>query len=112
MAYLSTEWNGTEYFPIHDFHHVEYLVGNAKQAVYYYRSALGFEPHAYCGPETGVREKVSYVLKKNRQYFVFTTPLNSEHFGWICEDLEQFIREISKSRFTRNVYLFWQMYIF
>ena len=81
MAYLSTEWNGTEYFPIHDFHHVEYLVGNAKQAVYYYRSAFGFEPHAYCGPETGVREKVSYVLKKNRQYFVFTTPLNSEHLG-------------------------------
>ena len=81
MAYLSTEWNGTEYFPIHDFHHVEYLVGNAKQAVYYYRSAFGFEPHAYCGPETGVREKVSYVLKKNRQYFVFTTPLNSEHPG-------------------------------
>ena len=81
MAYLSTEWRGTEYFPIHDFHHVEYFVGNAKQAVHYYRSAFGFEPHAYCGPETGVRDKVSYVLKKNRQFFVFTTPLNSEHPG-------------------------------
>ena len=79
MTYLSTKWNGTEYFPIHDFHHVEYLVGNAKQAVHYYRSAFGFEPHAYCGPETGLREKVSYVLKKNRQYFVFTTPLSSDH---------------------------------
>ena len=81
MTYLSTKWNGTEYFPIHDFHHVEYLVGNAKQAVHYYRSAFGFEPHAYCGPETGLREKVSYVLKKNRQYFVFTTPLSSDHPG-------------------------------
>ena len=81
MAFLSKEWNGTEYFPIHDFHHVEYLVGNAKQAVHYYRSAFGFEPHAYCGPETGVRDKVSYVLKKNRQFFVFTTPLNSDHPG-------------------------------
>ena len=81
MAYLSTIWNGTEYFPIHDFHHVEYLVGNAKQAVHYYRSAFGFEPHAYSGPETGLREKVSYVLKKNRQYFVFTTPLSSDHPG-------------------------------
>jgi len=60
---------------------VEYLVGNAKQAVHYYRSAFGFEPHAYCGPETGVRDKVSYVLKKNRQFFVFTTPLNSDHPG-------------------------------
>ena len=81
MAYMTKEWNGTEYFPIHGFHHVEYLVGNAKQAVHYYRSAFGFEPHAYCGPETGVRDKVSYVLKKNRQFFMFTTPLNSRHPG-------------------------------
>ncbi len=81
MAYLSTEWKGTEYFPIHDFHHVEYFVGNAKQAVHFYRSAFGFEPHAYCGPETGEREKVSYVLKKNKQFFVFTTPLSSNHPG-------------------------------
>ena len=67
MAYLSAEWRGTEYFPIHDFHHVEYFVGNAKQAVHYNRSAFGFEPHAYWGPETGGRDKVTYVLKKNRQ---------------------------------------------
>ena len=81
MALISTEWKGTEYFPIHDFHHVEYFVGNAKQAVHYYRSAFGFELYAYCGPETGVREKVSYVLKKNHQFFVFTTPLSSDHPG-------------------------------
>ena len=81
MALISTEWNGKEHFPIHDFHHVEYFAGNAKQAVHYYRSAFGFEPYAYCGPETGVREKVSYVLKKNHQFFVFTTPLNSDHPG-------------------------------
>jgi 4-hydroxyphenylpyruvate dioxygenase len=78
MAYLSKEWKGTEYFPIHNFHHIEYFVGNAKQAVHYYRSAFGFEAYAYCGPETGVRDRVSYVLKKNKQFFVFTTPLNSE----------------------------------
>ena len=64
MGYMTNEWHGTEYFPIHDFHHVEFLVGNAKQAVHYYRSAFGFEPHAYCGPETGIRDKVSYVLKR------------------------------------------------
>ena len=81
MTYITNEWEGKEYFPIHDFHHVEFLVGNAKQAVHYYRSAFGFLPHAYCGPETGIRDKVSYVLKKNRQFFVFTTPLNSEHPG-------------------------------
>ena len=81
MAFITTEWKGTEHFPIHDFHHVEFLTGNAKQAVHYYRSAFGFKPHAYCGPETGIRDKASYVLKKNRQFFVFTTPLNSEHPG-------------------------------
>ena len=78
MAYLSKEWKGTEYFPIHNFHHIEYFVGNAKQAVHYYRSAFGFASYAYCGPETGVRDRVSYVLKKNKQFFIFTTPLNSE----------------------------------
>ena len=81
MAYMTNEWHGKEYFPIHDFHHLEFLTGNAKQAVHYYRSAFGFQPHAYCGPETGVKDSVSYVLKNNRQYFVITTPLNSSHPG-------------------------------
>jgi len=79
MAFITNDWNGTEYFPIHDFHHVEFLTGNAKQAAYYYRSAFGFESYAYCGPETGIRDSVSYVLKKQQQYFVMTTPLNSTH---------------------------------
>ena len=85
MAIMTTEWNGTEYFPVNDFHHVEFLSGNAKQAVHYYRSAFGFEAYAYCGPETGVRDSVSYVLKKKQQYFVITTPLNSIHpaSGWL-----------------------------
>ena len=81
MAYMTNEWHGKEHFPIHDFHHLEFLTGNAKQAVHYYRSAFGFQPHAYCGPETGVKDSVSYVLKNNRQYFVITTPLNSSHPG-------------------------------
>lgn len=54
---ISKEWKGTEYFPIRDFHPLEYYVGNAKQAAYFYRSALGFEPLAYRGPETGDDEK-------------------------------------------------------
>ena len=79
MAYISTEWTGKEYFKIHDFHHVEFYVGNAKQAVYFYRASFGFEPYAYCGPETGVRDQVTYVLKKNKIFFLFTTPLSSNH---------------------------------
>lgn len=79
MAFISTDWTGKEYFKINDFHHVEFYVGNAKQAVYFYRSAFGFESYAYSGPETGEREHVSYVLKKNKVFFVFTTPLSSVH---------------------------------
>ena len=81
MAYMTNEWHGKEFFPIHDFHHVEFLTGNAKQAVHYYRSAFGFLPYAYCGPETGVKDSVTYVLKNNRQFFVITTPLSSSHPG-------------------------------
>ncbi len=79
MAAITKEWTGSEYFPIKDFHHVEFLVGNAKQAAYFYRTALGFERLAYRGPETGDREKVSYVLKQGRVRLVLTTPLSSRH---------------------------------
>ena len=79
MGYINTKWKGTEYFPIHDFHHIEFLTGNAKQAVHYYRSLFGFEAYAYSGPETGNRDAVSYVLKSNKIFFVFTTPLSSVH---------------------------------
>ena len=78
MGFITNEWQGTEFFEIHDFHHVEYLVGNAKQAVHFYKTAFGFKPIAYCGPETGVRSHVSYVLKNNKNIFIFTTPLSSK----------------------------------
>ena len=42
-------------------HHVEFLVGNAKQAAYFYRKAFGFDQVAYRGPETGYRKRASYV---------------------------------------------------
>ena len=79
MAYMSKDWNGDEHFKVNDFNHVEFYVGNAKQVVHFYRSAFGFEPYAYCGPETGVQDKVSYVLKQRNIFFVFTTPLVSTH---------------------------------
>jgi 4-hydroxyphenylpyruvate dioxygenase len=79
MAVITNEWKGTEYFPIKDFHHVEFLCGNAKQAAYFYRTAFGFECLAYRGPETGHRESVSYVLRQGQVRLVLTTPLNSQH---------------------------------
>ena len=78
MGFITDEWKGTEFFKINDFHHVEYLVGNAKQAVHFYKTAFGFKPIAYSGPETGVRTHVSYVLKNNQNIFIFTTPLSSK----------------------------------
>ncbi|MAX13177.1 MAG: 4-hydroxyphenylpyruvate dioxygenase [Candidatus Marinimicrobia bacterium] len=79
MSYITDQWTGTEYFKINDFDHLEFYVGNAKQVAHFYRSAFGFQPFAYCGPETGMKDHVSYVLKQNNIFFVFTTPLNSWH---------------------------------
>jgi 4-hydroxyphenylpyruvate dioxygenase len=53
-------------------------VGNAKQAAHYYMSAFGFQAIAYAGPETGVKDKASYVVRQNKLTFVLTTPLRAE----------------------------------
>ncbi len=65
----------TDFLPIHGTDHVEFYVGNAKQAAYFYRSTFGFSLVAYRGPETGTRDRVSYVLEQNKIRFVLTTPL-------------------------------------
>jgi 4-hydroxyphenylpyruvate dioxygenase len=65
----------SDFLPIHGTDHVEFYVGNAKQAAYFYRAAMGFSIVAYRGPETGTRDRVSYVLQQNKIRFVLTTPL-------------------------------------
>lgn len=55
-------------------HHVEFYVGNAKQADYYYRNAFGFSRIAYAGLETGWRDRASYALTQGRATFVLTSP--------------------------------------
>jgi 4-hydroxyphenylpyruvate dioxygenase len=67
-----------DFLPLLGTDHVEFYVGNAKQAAYYYRKAFGFQPLAYAGPETGVRDRASYVLKQGKICFVFTTSLNPQ----------------------------------
>ena len=62
-------------FKINSFDHCELYVSNAKQAAHYYQSALGFQPIAYQGLETGNRNKVSYVMKQNQIRFVLSSPL-------------------------------------
>src|SRR6476469_793975 len=60
-------------------HHVEFYVGNAKQAEFYYRKAFGFSRAAYSGLETGNRDTTSYLLRQNNVNFVLTTPLHPDH---------------------------------
>ena len=55
--------------------HIELYVGNARQAAHFYRSAFGFDVVAYSGPETGVRDRASYVLQQGRVRLVVTAPL-------------------------------------
>jgi 4-hydroxyphenylpyruvate dioxygenase len=65
-------------FPIQGYDAIEFWVGNAKQAAHYYRSAFGFRLVGYAGPETGVRDRASYVLKQRAIRFVFTSALGPE----------------------------------
>jgi 4-hydroxyphenylpyruvate dioxygenase len=64
-----------DFLPINGTDFIELYVGNAKQAAYYYQSAFGYDLIAYAGPETGVKDKVSYVLKQNKIRLVLTTAL-------------------------------------
>ncbi|MCB0676807.1 MAG: 4-hydroxyphenylpyruvate dioxygenase, partial [Saprospiraceae bacterium] len=59
--------------------HIEFYVGNAKQSALYYQAAFGFKWVAYRGPETGVRDKVSYVLEQGKIRFVLSSALSPDH---------------------------------
>jgi 4-hydroxyphenylpyruvate dioxygenase len=65
----------TDFLPLHGTDYVEFYVGNARQAAHFYKTAFGFQSLAYAGPETGMKDKVSYVIRQNKLTFVLTTPL-------------------------------------
>ena len=65
----------TDFLPLLGTDYIEFYVGNAKQAAHYYISAFGFSPVAYSGPETGVKERASYVVRQSKLTFVLSTPL-------------------------------------
>ena len=69
----------TDTFPINGTNFVEFYVGNAKQASHYYRSAFGFQLVAYRGPETGTRDRASYLLQQNKVRLVLTSALTPDH---------------------------------
>ncbi|MDG1571667.1 4-hydroxyphenylpyruvate dioxygenase [Robiginitalea sp. M366] len=64
-----------DFLPLLGTDHVELYVGNAKQAAHYYMSAWGFQPVAYAGLETGLKDRVSYVVQQDKIRLVLTSPL-------------------------------------
>jgi 4-hydroxyphenylpyruvate dioxygenase len=67
-----------DFLPLLGTDHLEFYVGNARQAAYFYQSAFGFELIAYCGPETGTRDRASYALQQGKVRLVFTTSLQPD----------------------------------
>jgi 4-hydroxyphenylpyruvate dioxygenase len=67
-----------DFLPLKGTDHIEFYVGNARQAAYFYRAAFGMSLVAYAGPETGLRDRVSYALQQGKVRFVLTTALRPE----------------------------------
>ncbi|MFM2285029.1 MAG: hypothetical protein RLZZ543_526 [Bacteroidota bacterium] len=67
-----------DFLPLLGTDYVEFYVGNAKQASYYYQNAWGYELVAYAGPETGIKDRVSYVLQQGKIRLVITASLLPE----------------------------------
>jgi 4-hydroxyphenylpyruvate dioxygenase len=76
MSAASSQTAITDFLPINGTDFIEFYVGNAKQASFFYRTAFGFELIAYSGPETGIRDRASYVLKQGKIRLILTTPMH------------------------------------
>jgi 4-hydroxyphenylpyruvate dioxygenase len=85
LVQSNTNLRSADFLPLEGTDHVEFYVGNAKQAAHFYRHVMGFQPLAYAGPETGMRDRASYVLQQNRIRIVLTTPLRPD--GFIAEHI-------------------------
>src|ERR1700750_3213514 len=71
--------NAQDFLPLNGTDYIEFYVGNAKQAAHFYKTAFGFQSLAYAGPETGQRDRVSYVIRQDKLTFMLTTPLRTEN---------------------------------
>ncbi len=70
--------NVEDFLPLNGTDHIEFYCGNAKQSAYYYINAFGYELIAYAGPETGVRDRASYVIKQEKVVLILTTSLDPD----------------------------------
>jgi len=76
---ISNNETNVDFLPINGTDYIEFYVGNAKQAAYYYKAAFGFQSLAYAGPETGVKDRASYVLRQGKVTLILTTALFPDH---------------------------------
>jgi 4-hydroxyphenylpyruvate dioxygenase len=67
-----------DFLPLQGTDYVEFYVGNAKQAAHFYKTAFGFQSVAYSGPETGVKDRASYVVRQNKLTLMLTTPIRAK----------------------------------
>jgi 4-hydroxyphenylpyruvate dioxygenase len=79
LASNAKQNRASDFLPLEGTDYVEFYVGNAKQSAHYYMSAFGFQALAYAGPETGVKDRASYVVRQHKLTFVLTTPLGPDN---------------------------------
>jgi 4-hydroxyphenylpyruvate dioxygenase len=79
VAPQNTTNQQADFLPLEGTDYVEFYVGNAKQAAHFYKTAFGFQSIAYAGPETGMKDKCSYVIRQNKLTFVLTTSLRTDN---------------------------------
>ena len=75
-----------DFLSIRSIDHLEFWVGNARQAAFFYQHAFGLAVTAYAGLETGVRDRASYVLQQGKVRFVLSTPLGPD--GLMAEQIK------------------------
>lgn len=79
QAMVNPPISQTDFLPLQGTDYVEFYVGNAKQAAHFYKTAFGFQSLAYAGPETGIKDRVSYAVREHKLTFVFTTALKTDN---------------------------------
>ncbi|MBS1948768.1 MAG: 4-hydroxyphenylpyruvate dioxygenase [Bacteroidetes bacterium] len=77
LAASAQHQTSVDFLPLEGTDHIEFYVGNAKQAAHYYQAAFGFQPLAYAGPETGIKDRTSYAVRQHKLTLVFTTALRT-----------------------------------
>ncbi len=84
---VAKEGQDVDFLPIQGTDYIEFYVSNCKQAAHFYQTAFGFQPLAYSGPETGVHDRVSYVVKQSKVKLILTSPLEKD------SEISDFIKE-------------------